>query len=53
MPAGAKDGGWTEAKTVKFLTYVAFALGAGASPAVHFPAIAEKMGPDVTVSSLS
>ena len=50
MPAGPKEGGWTEAKTVKFLTYVAYALGG--SPVSHFAAIAEKMGPDVTVGSL-
>jgi hypothetical protein len=51
MPAAAKAETWSDASTLRFVMYIAYALGG--SPVSHFPAIAEKMGPDYTVTSLT
>jgi hypothetical protein len=41
---------WSDANKLKFVTLIAYALGG--SPAQHWPEIAEKMGPNYTVTSL-
>ena len=48
--ATAGNGTWSEANTLRFVTYIAYALGG--SPNEHFGAIAEKMGPEYTPIAL-
>lgn len=50
MAPAAVSGNWTDAKTLKFVMLIAYALGG--SPAEHWAEIADKMGPEYTATAL-